>query len=98
MDIHKRLNHPSIVNLISYFEDDSSVYLVMELCRKGELYKYLKSKGRCSETESKKFFRQLIEGVNYLHQRKIIHRDLKLSNLLLTENMDLVSFFLFGLK
>lgn len=85
--------------MVAYFEDESSVYLLMELCRKGELYRYLKTKGRLSETESKKFFKQLIQGVDYLHQHGIIHRDLKLSNLLLTESMDLVkNKYLFNIK
>jgi serine/threonine protein kinase len=63
----------------------------MECCKGGCLSDYIKKQhnSRLSETEARKFFRQLIEGVIYLHSNKIMHRDLKLQNLILTDSKDL---------
>jgi serine/threonine protein kinase len=89
VEIHWQLHHPSILQLLSYFEDDENVYLVMELC-KGEFYQYLRRRDPLDEQETRGVMKQLIEGMMYLHSNGIIHRDLKLSNLLLTKTLDLV--------
>ncbi len=95
VEVHWQLRHPSILKLYNYFEDEKNVYLVMELCSKGELYRYVQKRTAqgqsLSEPETRSVVRQLVQGLLYLHSHGIIHRDLKLSNLLLTENMDVVS-------
>lgn len=103
VDIHWQLRHPSILQLYNYFEDENYVYLVMEVCKNGELYRYLLEDGarendakklrRLSEAEARWILSQVVDGLIYLHSRGIIHRDLKLSNLLLTEEFDIVSDF-----
>ena len=90
VEIHWQLHHPSILELYNYFEDNEYVYLVMELCTNGELYKYLKLKGTLTEPETRGVMLQVIKGLQYLHENGIIHRDLKLSNLLLTEKFEVV--------
>nr|CAI5861153.1 unnamed protein product [Callosobruchus analis] len=84
--IHSRLKHPSILELYECFEDINYVYLVLELCHKGELQKYVKGKV-LSETEVSNIMIQVVEGIKYLHSYNILHRDLSLSNLLLTKDM-----------
>ena len=92
VEIHWQLHHRSILDLYTYFEDADSVYLVMELCSGGELYRYLQQRGSpLTEPEARKVMLQLVDGLQYLHAHGIIHRDLKLSNLLLTSGGDLVS-------
>lgn len=55
--IHSRLKHPSILQLLTFFEDESYVYLVLELCRNGELQSYLKTHTRIlSEPEGLLFY------------------------------------------
>ena len=86
-EIHCQLKHPSIVELYSYFEDKNYVYMVMELCAKGELYTFMRANQKIfNEVEASKIFKQIIEAVVYLHSHGIIHRDLSLANLLLTNN------------
>ncbi|TPX56203.1 hypothetical protein PhCBS80983_g04689 [Powellomyces hirtus] len=89
VEVHWQLRHPSILELYNYFEDQSYVYLVMEICQNGELYQYIhKRKCPLTEPEARGAIAQIVRGLLYLHANGIIHRDLKLSNLLLTENFD----------
>ena len=99
VEIHCQLKHPSVLELYNYFEDVDYVYLVMELCSMGELYSYIKKKkgARLSEREAAKFMKQIVEGLLYLHSHGIIHRDLKLSNMLLSDSLEIVSFPEWGL-
>ncbi|KNZ75856.1 Serine/threonine-protein kinase MARK2 [Termitomyces sp. J132] len=64
---------------------ESYIWIVTELCSGGELFDYLVEKGRLSEEETRLIFGQLCLAVAYLHGRGIVHRDLKLENVLLDE-------------
>ena len=64
---------------------ESSIWIVTELCSGGELFDYLVEKGRLTEEEAKIIFGQLCLAVAYLHDKGIVHRDLKLENVLLDE-------------
>ncbi|KAI8801578.1 kinase-like domain-containing protein [Cladochytrium replicatum] len=86
--IHFSLSHHSILGLYTYFEDATHVYLVTELCINGELFQYLSKRGRLTEPEARSIMFQVVKGVEYLHGFGIIHRDLKLNNLLLTDLFD----------
>ncbi|KAF5276849.1 hypothetical protein FQA39_LY06401 [Lamprigera yunnana] len=88
--IHSRLKHPSILELYTFFEDVNFVYLVLELCHNGELQQYLKRNNEVlSEPEASHVMKQIVEGIQYLHSYNILHRDMSLSNLLLTKNMQI---------
>ncbi|KAG5894098.1 hypothetical protein JTB14_003954 [Gonioctena quinquepunctata] len=86
VSIHTRLKHPSVLELYECFEDINYVYLVLELCHKGELQKWVKERV-LSEVEVSGIMGQVVEGIKYLHSYNILHRDLSLSNLLLTRDM-----------
>lgn len=88
--IHCQLKHPSILELYNYFEDNNYVYLVLEMCHNGEMNRFLKNRRKpFSENEARHFMHQIITGMLYLHSHGILHRDLTLSNLLLTRNMNI---------
>lgn len=89
VEIHSRLKHPSILDLYAFFQDSNYVYLVLELAHNGELHRYMKQQ-MCrpmSEFEAASIMRQVVSGLLYLHSHQILHRDISLSNLLLTKDM-----------
>lgn len=78
--------------MYNYFEDANYVYLVLEMCHNGELCRYLRTTGKkLSEGEVRRLFRQAVQGLLYLHSHNILHRDLTLANLLLTNTLNAVS-------
>ncbi|GFO06252.1 hormonally upregulated neu-associated kinase, partial [Plakobranchus ocellatus] len=83
------VRHPNIVALLEIMETDNSYYLVTELCRGGDLMDYISARKRLQEKEVLKFIRQIVSAVDYLHKLGIIHRDLKIENLLLDGNNDI---------
>ncbi|EGR30385.1 protein kinase domain protein, partial [Ichthyophthirius multifiliis] len=84
IEVHFELNHNNIVKLIKNFEDKDNHYLMLEYCERGDLYQYLKHKKVLDEQEAKQISYELAQGLKYLHHNQIIHRDLKLGNILLT--------------
>ncbi|KAL5521147.1 hypothetical protein ACEPAG_9069 [Sanghuangporus baumii] len=82
---HRRLHHPHVCKLYEVIATESTIWLVTELCSGGELFDYLAEKGRLSEDESKTIFGQLCLAVAYIHEKGVVHRDLKLENVLLDE-------------
>ena len=87
--IHKSIHHPQIVSFEHYFEDSENVYILLELCRKQTLNELLKRRKRLTELEVQCYIVQLVKALKYLHSHKVIHRDLKLGNLFLTDKMEL---------
>lgn len=81
--------HTNIIELHDFFETPTFIFLVFELCRKGELFDYLTQVVSLSEKRTRIFMRQLLDVVFYLHSRKIVHRDLKPENILLDDELNL---------
>ena len=86
--ILKEIKHKNIMELIEMKQTDENYYLICELCNGGSLYqcldKYIKMYGKpFSEEITQYLMRQIIEALKYLHGRHIMHRDLKLDNILL---------------
>ncbi|EFN53943.1 hypothetical protein CHLNCDRAFT_8755, partial [Chlorella variabilis] len=91
IDVLLDLDHPSVVSMREYFVHRNRVYLIMDLLRGGELLDALINKGHYSEADARTIFQQLIRGVQHLHSRGIVHRDIKLDNLLLARPGDITS-------
>ena len=85
--IMTKLNHPNILKAFEVFEDEKNYYIVMEKPTKGDLFNYICSKGRLSMEESSFIYYQIVNAVDYLHKNKIVHRDMKPENILLTKDM-----------
>lgn len=82
--ILQRLNrHPNVVKLFETFETGRHILLVMELCAGGDLLNYVRKRKKLEEDSAKYLFKQLIDGLGYLHGRNVLHRDIKLDNILL---------------
>ncbi|XP_065797035.1 death-associated protein kinase 2-like isoform X2 [Muntiacus reevesi] len=78
VSILRQLLHPNVITLHDVFENRTDVVLILELVSGGELFDFLAQKESLSEEEATSFIKQILEGVNYLHAKKIAHFDLKL--------------------
>ncbi|XP_043483830.1 serine/threonine-protein kinase SIK3-like isoform X2 [Leptopilina heterotoma] len=81
--IMKKLRHPHIIRLYQVMETEKMIYLVTEYAPGGEIFDHLVRNGRMVEPEARRVFRQIVYAVRYLHQQRVVHRDLKAENLLL---------------
>ncbi|NXT11447.1 NUAK2 kinase, partial [Prunella fulvescens] len=86
IEIMSSLNHPHIIAVHEVFENSAKIVIVMEYASKGDLYDYISERQRLSEQEARHFFRQVVSAVYHCHKNGIVHRDLKLENILLDAN------------
>ncbi|XP_074240963.1 inactive serine/threonine-protein kinase PLK5 isoform X7 [Saimiri boliviensis] len=86
--LHSRLRHRNIVAFHGHFADHDHVYMVLEYCSRQSLAHVLRARQTLTEPEVRYYLRGLVSGLRYLHQRRIVHRDLKLSNFFLNKNME----------
>ncbi|XP_065282015.1 phosphorylase b kinase gamma catalytic chain, liver/testis isoform isoform X1 [Dermacentor albipictus] len=89
IEVLKRVaGHPYIIELHDVFESTTFIFLVLELCRHGELFDYLTSVVALSEKKTKSIMKQLFEAVEFIHSKGIVHRDLKPENILLDDDLN----------
>ena len=81
----RNLDHINIIKLIDSFKINNYIYLILEYCYYGNLYKYIK-KNKFNEKNIQDIFRQIMSGIRYLKSKNINHRDLKPQNILLTND------------
>ncbi|KAM6948604.1 serine/threonine-protein kinase PLK3 [Aplochiton taeniatus] len=89
IELHKTLSHKHVVKFSHHFEDNDNIYIFLELCSRKSLAHIWKARHTLTDPEVRYYLRQIISGLKYLHNRGILHRDLKLGNFFVNENMDL---------
>lgn len=95
--IMKQLKHPNVVKLFEVLDSKENIYMILELISGGELFGKILSVEKFTETTGRKFFQQLISGLDYCHKNGVAHRDLKPENLLVTGE-DVLKISDFGLS
>ncbi|KAH3909066.1 serine/threonine-protein kinase [Parastagonospora nodorum] len=88
LQIHSKLSHPNIVEFYRAFSFETSTYVVLELCENGSLADAIKKRKYFTMPEIRRFMIQTCGAIKYLHQRNIVHRDLKTGNLFLDRDMN----------
>lgn len=92
----ERLNHPHLIRHLEMIDSSKRIHIVMEYAGGGNLCSYVKARTRLSEPEARKIFLQLLTGIEYMHDACIIHRDIKLENVLFDEEQNNVKLTDFG--
>lgn len=88
--ILRELQHPNIVQLIDMVETDRYIGIILEYASGGELFDHILNHRYLKDQSARRLFAQLVSGVGYLHKKGIVHRDLKLENLLLDRNRNII--------
>ncbi|OLL25575.1 Protein kinase kin1 [Neolecta irregularis DAH-3] len=97
--IVKLLNHPYICALRDILIHPSSYYLLFEYVDGGQMLDYIISHGKLKEKHARKFARQIVSALDYCHRNNIVHRDLKIENILISKagNIKIIDFGLSNL-
>ncbi|KAK5163796.1 uncharacterized protein LTR77_010470 [Saxophila tyrrhenica] len=88
--ILRDLQHPNIVRLHEFVETERHMGIILEYASGGELFDYILNHRYLKDPAARRLFAQLVSGVGYLHKKGIVHRDLKLENLLLDRNKNII--------
>ncbi|KAJ5067246.1 protein kinase [Anaeramoeba ignava] len=89
LKILQEIKHPNVISLYEIIETKSFVYLITQYASGGELFDFIVSHGRLEEPLTRKFFRQIIDAVDFCHSHNIAHRDIKPENILLDEKLNI---------
>lgn len=86
----KKIHHNNVLSLLEVIETNTRMYIITDLAANGDLLEYIRSHGALSEENAKEMFKQLVNGISYIHKNEIVHRDLKCENILLDKEMNLI--------
>ena len=83
INILKQLHHPNIVKIHGFYSNEKYYQIITEFCKKGELFKYIKKS--FTEKQLAIIFYQILSGLAYLHDKKVVHKNIKLKNIMVME-------------
>ena len=86
--IHRSLSHTNIVQFHHFFETEDNVHILLELCANQSLSDLLRRRKRLVELEAQCYLNQVLTGIKYMHSHRVIHRDIKLGNIFLSDKME----------
>lgn len=78
--------HPHIVKLLEVHEEKNEIIMILELMEGKNLYEFIKDKKKMDEQQIYQIFEQILKGVTFLHSNHVLHRDLKLENILFSKD------------
>lgn len=87
--IHKTLHHKHIVEFDSVFQDQRNVYIILELCTNKSLSEMVKKRKKLTMKQARFFVLQIVLSLEYMHNNRVIHRDLKMGNIFINDIMNL---------
>jgi len=79
----KKIRHSCVIRLLEVFESEKHFLMVMEYSGGGDLLQYVKKRKRLNEQSSKAIFKQILYALGHCHSRSVLHRDIKLDNVLM---------------
>ena len=77
MKLMRQLNHKNIMKLYGVFESENSIYITVELLEGGQLFNKIQSRHKFTPEQTRKIMRGLLSGLDCMHKKRIMHRDLK---------------------
>ena len=88
VNILKELDHPNLIKMFEFFEDQKRLIIITEYCKGGELFDEIIARNKFREGDAAFLMKQILSVVNYIHTKGIAHRDIKPENILLEESKD----------
>jgi len=87
-EIMTKVKHPNIVSFYGLYEDKERVYFILELINGGDLFDKIEEVDTFTEEDASKIVKQILEALKYLHSEKIVHRDIKVDNILCDKDLN----------
>ena len=94
----KKSNHKHIIKLFEVFESAKQIHIVTEYAGGGDMLQFLKHKKRLDEWEAKNYLWQVVSGLAACHNNGILHRDIKLDNILMSTDQKCIKLCDFGIS